>query len=80
MDYQHEKQINELIKSRAKVVMYLTNGFQIHGTVKGYDGKTILFEEETGTENICWTHAVSTIQLRKHASPATQANAAHGRR
>lgn len=78
MDYKHEKKIDEFIKNRTQVVMYLTNGFQLHGTVKGYDGQTVLFQEENGTENVCWIHAVSTIQPCNRSTTST--GPVHGRR
>lgn len=64
MDYKHYAKLTKLVENKTPVVMFLTNGVQLHGTIKGYDGDTILFEEN-GVENVCWIHAVSTVRIAR---------------
>ncbi len=52
-------------RQSAAVTVYLMNGFQLRGTVKGYDAFTIVLEYE-GRAHLIYKHAVSTI------SPQTQ--------
>jgi len=42
------------------VTIYLVNGFQLRGVVKGFDPFTILIEYERKT-HLIYKHAVSTI-------------------
>jgi host factor-I protein len=46
------------------VTVYLVNGFQLRGVVKGFDPFTVLLEYERKT-HLIYKHAISTI------SPAT---------
>ncbi|HTU71318.1 MAG TPA: RNA chaperone Hfq [Candidatus Baltobacteraceae bacterium] len=42
------------------VTVYLMNGFQLRGTVKGFDPFTLLLEYE-GKTHLIYKHAISTI-------------------
>jgi len=42
------------------VTIYLMNGFQLRGTVKGFDPFTVLLEYE-GKTHLIYKHAISTI-------------------
>jgi host factor-I protein len=42
------------------VTVYLMNGFQLRGTVKGFDPFTVLLEYESKT-HLIYKHAISTI-------------------
>lgn len=50
----------EVRRQAAPVTVYLVNGFQLRGTVKGYDAFTILLEYEHRL-HLIYKHAVSTI-------------------
>ncbi len=52
--------LNDARKSRTPIVVYLVSGFQMRGTVKGFDNFVILLESE-GKENMIYKHAISTI-------------------
>jgi len=49
------------------VTVYLTNGFQIRGIVKGFDNYVIIVEVE-GKHQMIYKHAVSTIVPQKSLS------------
>ena len=42
------------------VTVYLMNGFQLRGTVKGFDPFTVLLDYENKT-HLIYKHAISTI-------------------
>jgi host factor-I protein len=50
----------EVKRQEIAVTVYLMNGFQLRGTVKGYDAFTIVLEYEHRL-HLIYKHAVSTI-------------------
>ena len=52
--------LNQLRKEKIMVTVYLVNGFQLRGYVKGFDTFTIVVENE-GRQNLVYKNAVSTI-------------------
>ena len=38
--------LNQLRKDRSSVTMFLMNGFQLHGVIKGFDGFTVVLESD----------------------------------
>ena len=56
--------LNIARKEKITITIFLMNGFQLRGTVKGFDSYVILFESE-GKINMVYKHAVSTIQPLK---------------
>ena len=50
----------EVRRQAVPVTIYLVNGFQLRGLVKGYDAFTILLEYEL-KPHLIYKHAVSTI-------------------
>lgn len=52
--------LNESRKNKIPVVMYLTNGFQLKGLVKGFDNFIIILDSD-GKEMMVYKHAITTI-------------------
>ena len=52
--------LNQARKDRIPVTVFLTNGFQMRGTVKGFDSYVIVLDSE-GKQQLIYKHAVSTI-------------------
>lgn len=52
--------LNAARKDRKPVTVYLTNGFQFRGVVKGFDNYVIVLDSD-GKQNLVYKHAVSTI-------------------
>ena len=52
--------LNQARRDRLTVTMFLMNGFQLHGTVKGFDGFTVVLDSE-GKQQLIYKHAISTI-------------------
>ena len=52
--------LNHVRKENLPVVIYLVNGFQIRGMVRGFDNFTVIIENE-GKQQLVYKHAISTI-------------------
>ena len=53
--------LNQLRKDKSVVTMFLMNGFQLHGVVKGFDGFTVVLDSE-GRQQLIYKHAISTVE------------------
>lgn len=47
-------------RERLTVTMFLMNGFQLHGVIRGFDGFTVVLDSE-GKQQLIYKHAISTI-------------------
>ena len=52
--------LNQARRDRLNVTMFLMNGFQLHGVVKGFDGFTVILDSE-GKQQLIYKHAISTV-------------------
>lgn len=52
--------LNQVRKEHIPITIYLVNGFQIKGMVKGFDSYIIVIESE-GKQQMIYKHAISTI-------------------
>lgn len=52
--------LNQSRKQNVPLTIFLTNGFQFKGYVKGFDSYTVVLESE-GKQNLVYKHAISTI-------------------
>lgn len=52
--------LNHVRKENLSVVIYLVNGFQIRGLVRGFDNFTVIIENE-GKQQLVYKHAISTV-------------------
>ncbi|PFG06591.1 RNA chaperone Hfq [Bacillus sp. es.034] len=57
--------LNQLRKDGSLVTVFLLNGFQIRGQVKGFDNFTVLFETE-GKQQLVFKHAISTFAPQRN--------------
>lgn len=55
-----ENLLNQLRKDKTEVTVFLTNGFQLKGLVRGFDNFIVLVETDT-KQQIIYKHAISTI-------------------
>ena len=53
--------LNQARKEKIPLTIYLINGFQFRGLVKGFDNFTVNLVDTDGRQNIVYKHAVSTI-------------------
>ena len=57
--------LNQLRKDNTYVTVFLLNGFQIRGQIKGFDNFTVLFESE-GKQQLVFKHAISTFAPQRN--------------
>ena len=56
--------LNGARKNKISVLIYLTNGFQLKGYVKGFDSFTVVLDSE-GKQILVYKHAITTITPAK---------------
>jgi len=56
--------LNQVRKEHIPVTVYLTNGFQLRGMVKGFDNFTVVIDSE-GKQQLVYKHAISTVSPMK---------------
>ncbi|MFA8438718.1 RNA chaperone Hfq [Pueribacillus sp. YX66] len=57
--------LNTLRRENIFVTVYLMNGFQLKGLVKGFDSFTVILEAE-GKQQLIYKHAISTFAPSKN--------------
>ncbi|MEQ2526572.1 RNA chaperone Hfq [Robertmurraya yapensis] len=57
--------LNQLRKDGISVTVFLLNGFQLRGQIKGFDNFTVLFESE-GKQQLVYKHAISTFAPQRN--------------
>ena len=61
--------LNRARTERVGVTVFLVNGFQMRGTIKGFDSFVVLLESE-GKQQVIYKHAISTIVPAKNLNLA----------
>lgn len=62
--------LNQCRKEHVFVTIYLTNGFQFKGAVRGFDNYIVILDVE-GKQQLVYKHAISTIIPAKPVSIMT---------
>ena len=52
--------LNKVRKENISITIFLVNGYQLKGHVKGFDNYTIVLDSE-GKQHLIYKHAISTI-------------------
>ena len=52
--------LNQVRRDKVSLTVFLMNGFQMHGVLKGYDGFTVVLDSD-GRQQLIYKHAISTI-------------------
>lgn len=52
--------LNQVRKENIPVTIYLVNGFQLRGIIKGFDNFTVVLDSE-GKQQLVYKHAISTF-------------------
>lgn len=60
--------LNQVRKDNVPVTVYLVNGVQLKGSVRGFDNFTVILESE-GKQLLVYKHAVSTISPMRPMPP-----------
>ena len=61
--------LNRARTERVGVTVFLVNGFQMRGTIRGFDSFVVLLESE-GRQQVIYKHAISTIVPAKNVNLA----------
>ena len=65
--------LGEVIREKVPVTLFLMNGFQLRGTITGFDGCVVVLVTE-GKQQMIYKHAISTLvpmkPLKAAAVPA----------
>ena len=56
--------LNQVRKEKIMVTIFLTNGFQLKGFVKGFDNFIVILDSE-GKQQMIYKHAISTVAPSK---------------
>ena len=72
--------LNQVRKENVAVTIHLMNGFQIKGSVRGFDNFTVVLEVQ-GKQQMVYKHAISTITPAREVGgifgPAKREEKAH---
>ncbi len=60
--------LNQIRKENVPVIVYLANGFQLRGSVRGFDNFTLILEND-GKQQLVYKHAISTITPIRPVQP-----------
>ena len=52
--------LNQARREHMTLTLFLVNGFQLHGIVRGFDSFTVVLETD-GKQQLIYKHAISTI-------------------
>jgi host factor-I protein len=63
--------LNQCRKDQTQVTLYLLNGYQLRGCIKGFDNFTVLLEVD-GKQQLIYKHAISTFAPLKNVQFETE--------
>ena len=52
--------LNQARRDRSQKTMFVINGFELHGIVRGFDSFTVVLESD-GKQQLIYKHAISTV-------------------
>lgn len=52
--------LNQVRRDKINLTVFLMNGFQMHGIIRGYDSFTVVLDSD-GRQQLIYKHAISTI-------------------
>lgn len=59
--------LNQVRKDNTLVTIYLVNGYQLKGYIKGFDNFTVVLENE-GRQQLVYKHALSTVMPSRNVN------------
>ncbi|MBM0065073.1 RNA chaperone Hfq [Alkalicoccobacillus gibsonii] len=65
--------LNQLRKDSIPITVFLLNGFQLRGLIKGFDNFTVIVETE-GKQQLVYKHAISTFAPQRNVQLKTEAD------
>ena len=64
--------LSEVRRDKVPVTLFLMNGFQLRGTITGFDSFVVVLDSE-GKQQVIYKHAISTIAPIRGISLAEEA-------
>ena len=64
--------LNEVRREKVPVTLFLMNGFQLRGTITGFDNFVVVLVSD-GKQQMIYKHAISTLAPMKPLKAATTA-------
>lgn len=68
--------LNQTRKDGVPVTIFMTNGFQLKGNIKGFDSFTVVIETD-GKQQLVYKHAISTVSPIRAVNVIFNDNHAH---
>ncbi|MGB9793388.1 MAG: RNA chaperone Hfq [Thermacetogeniaceae bacterium] len=65
--------LNQIRKENTPVTIFLINGFQLKGNIRGFDNFTVIIESD-GKQQMVYKHAISTVMPMKAVSLSWDSN------
>lgn len=62
-----DKLLGALRHQNQNVMIFLTNGFQMRGTIRGFDNFVVILESD-GKQQMIYKHAISTIVPQRNVN------------
>ena len=56
--------LNEVVRDKVPLTLFLMNGFQLRGTITGYDSFVVVLVSD-GKQQMIYKHAISTLAPAK---------------
>ena len=66
-----EGYLNRARQERLGVTLFLVNGFQMRGYIRGFDNYVVLLEVD-GRQQMIYKHAISTVAVTERKQPAAE--------
>lgn len=66
--------LNQVRKENMPVIIYLVNGFQLKGIVRGFDNYVVVLDFD-GKQQMIYKHAISTVMPMRPINLVVAANA-----
>ena len=60
-----DRMLSALRQQGQAVTVFLTNGFQMRGVIRGFDSFVVMLETD-GKQQMIYKHAISTITPQRH--------------
>ncbi len=64
--------LNQLRKDNISVTVFLLNGFQLRGQIKGFDNFTVVLETD-GKQQLVYKHGISTFAPQRNVQLKSEA-------
>ncbi len=65
--------LNQVRKENTPVTVFLINGFQLKGNIRGFDNFTVIIESD-GKQQMVYKHAISTVMPMKAVNLSWDSN------